>query len=65
MLTIYRSVRAYDAICYDLKPTDMAQGIGRFIYIGLKAKRNEFIELWPTWWDKYGRTLLVSLGIQG
>jgi hypothetical protein len=41
--------------------TNISSGLGRFLYIGLKAKNNEFIGLWPTWWEKYGRTLLVRI----
>jgi hypothetical protein len=35
-------------------------GIGRFIYVGQRAANNTFIQLWPEWWNKYGKTLKLS-----
>ncbi len=35
-------------------------GIGRFIYVGQRAANNTFIQLWPEWWGKYGKTLKLS-----
>lgn len=35
-------------------------GIGRFIYVGQRAANNTFIQLWPEWWAKYGKTLKLS-----
>ncbi|KAI1613509.1 cytochrome P450 [Exophiala viscosa] len=35
-------------------------GIGRFLYIGRRVKDGTFMDLWPEWWQEYGKTLRFS-----